>query len=85
MDYEETSVDLPLMVGDERRCVGIVILADSIVEEDKTFDVIIEEFGISTTVTILDDGNFKIQSYNYYVSTNRYTSQLYWGLTHGDR
>ena len=51
------------MAGDERRCVGIVILADSMAEEDETFDVVIEELGISTTVTILDDGTyFKIHT-----------------------
>ena len=50
------------MAGDERRCVGIIILADSMAEEDETFDVIIEELGISTTVTILDDGIY-IQHY----------------------
>ena len=60
VDYRDVSVDLHLMAGDERRCEGIVILADDVVEEDETFHVIVEELGISTTVTILDDGISKI-------------------------
>ena len=62
MDYEQLDVDLHLVPGDRRRCVEIVILADNMAEEDETFDVIVEELGISTTVTILADGR---KHYNY--------------------
>ena len=43
------------MVGDERRCVGIIILEDNLVEEDESFEVIIEGVNSIATVTILDD------------------------------
>ena len=56
VDYTELNVDLHLVPDDRRRCVEIVILADDMAEEDETFEVIVEELEISTTVTILADG-----------------------------
>ena len=46
---------MSLMDDDERMCVGIVILEDDQVEEDESFQVIVEGSDISATLTILDD------------------------------
>ena len=53
-DYVSLDREVSLM-DDERMCVGIIILEDDVVEEDESFQVIVEGFDISATVTILDD------------------------------
>ena len=57
-DYEDFSTEVTIRLGDERRCVhvGVSILEDGDVEQDETFQVIVENLGISSTVAILDDG-----------------------------
>ena len=56
VDYEGLNKTLRLRVdGRMRRCVGIVVYDDLVLEADKTFQVIIEGMGVSTEVTILDD------------------------------
>ena len=54
-DYFELDVDLSLQFGDRRKCVGIVIIEDTVPEPDEFFLVVIEGLGVSTTVIILDD------------------------------
>ena len=55
-DYVELNREMVLSFGNQRRCVGIIILEDSITEEDETFQVVIEGLDASTIVTIRDDG-----------------------------
>ena len=39
--------------------MAIIILEDNMAEEDETFDLIIEELGVATSIVILDDdGNY---------------------------
>lgn len=54
-DYVELSRDVLLGVGSSRKCLGIVILDDIQPEPNESFQVVVEEFEISTTVTIIDD------------------------------
>ena len=49
-------MDIQLRIGEERSCVGIVILEDSLVEQDEAFAVTIQELGVGATLVILDDG-----------------------------
>lgn len=51
----ELSRDVLLGVGSSRKCLGIVILDDIQPEPNESFQVVVEEFEISTTVTIIDD------------------------------
>ena len=44
--------------------MGIVILEDSHMEGDETFEVIMEGIGALTSVTILDDDGMCIQLHN---------------------
>lgn len=44
-------------VGSGRMCIGIVILDDLIFEGNESFQLIIEELGISTDIIILEDDN----------------------------
>ena len=61
-DYVELNMDLLLRLGDERRCVAIIILSDGIPEDDESFQVVVEGYSVSTNVTILDNGkdNFQV-------------------------
>ena len=42
-------------IGIRRRCVAITILEDSRIENDESFELAVEELGVSTNITILDD------------------------------
>lgn len=46
---------LTVPIGIRRRCVAITILEDPMPESDESFELAVEELGISTTITILDD------------------------------
>ena len=52
--------EVRIKYGDERRCVGVSILADDVDEQDETFLVIVEGLGIHTNITILNDGMLNI-------------------------
>ena len=54
-DYVSLDREVSLIGDDERMCVGIIILEDAVVEEDESFQVIVEGYDTSVTVTILDD------------------------------
>ena len=57
------TIEVPVRFGDTRNCVGLSITGDREAEEDESFQVLIEELGVSTTVTIMDDGKLKSVSY----------------------
>ena len=59
------TIEVPVRFGDTRNCVGLSITGDREAEEDESFQVLIEELGVSTTVTIMDDG----KSHVHIVST----------------
>ena len=54
-DYVSLDREVSLIGDDNRMCVGIIILEDVAVEEDEFFQVIVEGYDTSATVTILDD------------------------------
>ena len=54
-DYIGLDTNIPLTLGDQRKCVAIIILEDNMAEEDETFALIIEELGVATSIVILDD------------------------------
>ncbi len=51
----DLSVDIPINVGDGRRCVAIIIFEDTLIEMDEYFQVNIEGTTRSSRVVILDD------------------------------
>ena len=50
--------------------MGIVILEDDVIEGDESFQVVVEEFDASATVTILDDDGISI-NINFTVSFHK--------------
>lgn len=54
-DYIEINRDVLLRIGTMRQCLGIVIIDDSQFERNETFELLVDEFGISTNATILND------------------------------
>ena len=54
-DFTAFSKSLTLTIGIRRRCIAITILEDSDPEIDESFEIVVEELGISATITILDD------------------------------
>ena len=54
-DYIPFSTECLLRSGSNRKCIGIIILDDSMVEVNETFEVVIEELGLSANVTIIDE------------------------------
>ena len=54
-DYIGINKDISLQLGDERRCVGIVIIDNVQLESDETFQLSISGLEVVTSLTILDD------------------------------
>ena len=72
---------MSLLNDDKRVCVGIVILEDDVVEEDESFQVIVEGLDISATVTILDDDGIGFGSccfFSSFFNFCRCVSKLHW-------
>ena len=54
-DFAILNKNIKVPSGTSRRCLAVVIFEDNFPEEDEVFELRVEELGISTSITILDD------------------------------